>query len=86
MTDNRMDLALEFEKLSNRVGVGVGVGVSLGVWAGRGDWASMSQDYRDRQGQRSLTELDTQITQLTEFRERLAAAVAGDLDKQGGTR
>lgn len=82
MTDNRLDLALEFERLSN-----VGVGLSLGVWAGRGDWASMSQGYRDQHGQRSLTKLDDHIARLTEFRERLAAAVAGDLvDKQGGTR
>lgn len=69
--DKRLELARRFERAS----FASGVGVSLGVWAGRGDWASMSESARNNSGHRALTELDQLLAQLTDFRQELAAAV-----------
>jgi hypothetical protein len=70
----RRDLALEFERLS----YSSGVGLLLGVWAGRGDYASFSQEHRAREGHRALTELDDQIARLSAFRQRLNGVLTAE--------
>lgn len=72
--DQRLELARKFERAS----IASGVGISLGVWAGRGDWASMSETARNKSGHRALTELDALIAQLTDFRRELAEALQPD--------
>lgn len=52
-------------------------GMHLGMWAGHGDWAALSQDNRDKAGQRALNQLDTAISELTAARNELARAVRG---------
>jgi hypothetical protein len=70
----RLALAREFEKMTATPGVGL----SLGVWAGRGDWASMPQTSKGEAGRRALTELDGLIERLAEFRGRLGEVVDRD--------
>lgn len=55
------------------------VGLPLGVWAGRGDWAGYSADFRDEAGRRALAELDAAIAGLVVVRDKLAHAVSADL-------
>lgn len=52
------------------------VGMPLGMWAGRGDYASLSQERRNQAGVRALGRLDTALANLTAVREKLAQACA----------
>lgn len=51
------------------------VGMALGMWAGRGDWAALSETARAQAGNRALTELDEAIGQLGDVRARLIEAL-----------
>lgn len=50
-------------------------GMALGMWAGRGDYASCSEESRDESGRHALVTLDAGIAELVAVREQLAAAV-----------
>jgi len=51
------------------------LGIGLGVWAGRGDWAALSDAAREQAGVRALHELDAVLVDLAAFRDRLASVV-----------
>lgn len=70
---DRLRIATEFDSA-----VANGVGMSLGAWAGRGDWARTSDDFRTSAGRRALTEIEELIYRLTVYRAGLACAVFGD--------
>lgn len=80
ISPDRLALARAFDMASSN-----GVGMSLGVWAGRGDWATCSQASRDEAGQDALAKLDELITNLNQYRQRLADAVA-PTDQGGAPR
>lgn len=61
------------------------LGIRLGMWAGRGDWASLSDAARDQAGVRALHELDCALVDLAAFRDRLASVVLAT-DQQGPSR
>lgn len=70
----RLAIATAFSNAS----ITTGVSLALGAWAGRGNWAALTQQARDRHGAHALAELDTLIGDLTAFRRQLADALGGE--------
>lgn len=58
--------------------------MGLGMWAGRGDYASLPQATRDKAGVKALADIDTAIAALVETRNRVAAAVRGEQEFKPG--
>ncbi|GAA1281182.1 helix-turn-helix transcriptional regulator [Saccharothrix xinjiangensis] len=69
LPEARLTLAQAYERAARNVTL---AGSGLGIWAGRGDWQSVSQKGRDEAGARALDELDEAVTDLLAIRDRIA--------------